>query len=137
MPYARRNAFGQIESLHQRPTPEAGELVDARSDEVRRFLGLPVDGAGEGGSYATLDAEFVRVLEDVIDLLATKGVFSVGELPLATQAKYLARKEHRDSRAGTTGTGYLSSGFVTVIDDSAFGQLADLDLSGRDRGSKS
>lgn len=133
MPYARRNALGEIESLHQQPTPEASERVDAHSDEVRRFLGLP----GEGDGYGALDGDFVRVLEDVIDLLAAKGALSVGELPVAAQAKYLARKEYRENRQRRTGAGYMSSGFVTVIDDSAFGQLADLDVPPRERGPRS
>ncbi len=130
MPYARRNALGQIESLHAQPTADASEPVSVDSDEVRRFLGLR---AG-GDSYESLDRDFVRVLEDLVDLLAAKGVLAAGELPVAAQAKLLARKEHRESRQRGADAGYMNTGFVTVIDDSAFGQLADLDMPPRERG---
>jgi hypothetical protein len=133
MPYARRNVLGQIESLHAQPTADAPERVSANSDEVRRFLGL----APEGDSYESLDRDFVRVLEDLIDVLMTKGVVAAGELPVAAQAKLLARKEHRESRQNRLTSGYTTTGFVTVIDDSAFGQLADLDLTPRERGPRS
>jgi hypothetical protein len=133
MPYARRNALGQIESLHSHPTADAPERVSADSDEVRRFLGL--ESGGE--SYETLDKDFVRVLEDVVDLLMVKGVVAAGELPVAAQAKLLARKEHRESRQRRTDSAYMNTGFVTVIDDSAFGQLADLEPPPRDRGPRS
>ena len=135
MPYARRNALGEIESLHARPTPEAVEAVGADSPEVLRFLGLEPGAAAPG--FSALDREFVRVLEDLIDLLVVKGVVGAGELPVAAQAKFLARKEHRESRQRHTGPGYLNTGFVTVIDDSAFGQLADLDMPPRDRSPRS
>lgn len=126
MPYARRNALGEIESLHAQSVPGATELVDPRSPEVRRFLGL--EGAAGDGSYAALDGDFVRVLEDLVDVLAAKGVLAVGELPVAAQIKYLTRKEHRESRQRRPSVpGYLDSGVVTVIDDSAFGQLANLE----------
>jgi hypothetical protein len=126
MPYARRNALGEIESLHAQPVAGASQPVDVHSPEVRRFLGL--EGAAGDGSYAALDGDFVRVLEDLVDVLAAKGVLAVGELPVAAQVKYLMRKEHRENRQRRpSGPGYLDSGVVTVIDDSAFGQLADLD----------
>jgi hypothetical protein len=133
MPYARRNALGQIESLHSQPTADASERVSADSDEVRRFLGLQ----SGGDSYESLDKDFVRVLEDLVDLLMVKGVVAAGELPVAAQAKLLARKEHRESRQRRADAGYMNTGFVTVIDDSAFGQLADLDMPPRDRGPRS
>ena len=59
---------------------------------------------------------------------------AAGELPVAAQAKLLARKEHRESRQRRTGAGFMNTGFVTVIDDSAFGQLADPEAPPRDRG---
>lgn len=133
MPYARRDRLGQIESLHAQPTADAHERVSADSDEVRRFLGLQPG----GDSHEVLDRDFVRVLEDLIDLLVARGVVAAGDLPVAAQAKLLARKEYRDSRQRRADSGYMSTGFVTVIDDSAFGQLADLDPPPRDRGPRS
>jgi hypothetical protein len=133
MPYARRNALGQIESLHSQPIADASERVSADSEEVRRFLGLQ----SGGDNFDTLDKDLVRVLEDLIDLLAAKGVLGAGELPVAAQAKLLARKEHRESRQRRADSSYMNTGFVTVIDDSAFGQLADLEPPPRDRGPRS
>lgn len=136
MPYARRNARGEIESLHRVPTPEASELVHADSDAVRRFLGASPAVSGAEAAYRAHDDDFVRVLEDLIDLLAAKGLVAIGELPVAVQAKYLARKEHRQGRTGDGGS-MFGSGFVTIIDDSAFGQLGELAPPPSERGPRS
>lgn len=111
MPYAKRNFFGQIESLHQSPAPGAEEAVDPASPEVRAFLGLAAGagvGAGAGAGkqaqpaqappadFDQMDADFVRVLEDIIDLLIVKNVITITELPAEAQAKLMARRHFRD-----------------------------------------
>jgi hypothetical protein len=71
----------------------------------------------------------VRVLEDLIDVLLSKGALRITDLPNAVQAKLLIRKERRE-RGGSGIVDYFSSsGFVEVIDDSAFGQLDTFDYS--------
>ena len=43
------------------------------------------------------DTSLVRVLEDLIDVLITRGVIQFTDLPEAAQAKLLARRETRAS----------------------------------------
>ena len=94
MPYVRRNAEGQIESLHRSEVEGAGEFVSPEHPEVLAFL----DPAG-GGDFSKLDADFVRVIEDLIDTLLTKNILNVTDLPAEAQAKLFARKSFRE-RAG-------------------------------------
>jgi len=49
--------------------------------------------------FARLDADFVRVLEDVIDTLIARNVLNITDLPDQAQAKLFARKSFRE-RAG-------------------------------------
>jgi hypothetical protein len=49
--------------------------------------------------FARLDADFVRVLEDVIDTLIARHVINITDLPEQAQAKLFARKSFRE-RAG-------------------------------------
>jgi len=95
MPYAVRNAQGQITSLH-RHDPGLGDYLPAEHAEVRAFLGI--EGA-EPTDFERLDAEFVRVLEDVIDVLTERNVFNITDLPETAQAKLFARKSFRDRRS--------------------------------------
>jgi hypothetical protein len=50
-------------------------------------------------SFARLDADFVRVIEDVIDTLIARHVINITDLPAEAQAKLFARKSFRE-RAG-------------------------------------
>ena len=49
--------------------------------------------------FARLDADFVRVIEDVIDTLISRNVINITDLPDQAQAKLFARKSFRE-RAG-------------------------------------
>jgi len=55
-----------------------------------------VTGADADGDFARLDADFVRVLEDVIDTLIARNVINITDLPDQAQAKLFARKSYRD-----------------------------------------
>lgn len=96
MPYAVRNEAGEITSLH-RHDPGVGELLPADHPDVRAFLGM---GLGQPQTdFERLDAEFVRVIEDVIDALTTRNVINITDLPETAQAKLFARKSFRDRSA--------------------------------------
>ena len=96
MPYVVRNAAGEITSLH-RHDPGVGELLAADHPQVRAFLGL--DAQAAPGDFERLDADFVRVLEDVIDALTSRNLINITDLPETAQAKLLERKSFRDRRA--------------------------------------
>lgn len=117
MPYAVRDSQGRIQSLH-RHDPGVGEAVAADDPAVRAFLGLagadgPEAGSGAGSDTSSdspsdagtdadgfnrLDADFIRVLEDVIDALTSRNVINITDLPDVAQTKLFARKSFRERR---------------------------------------
>jgi hypothetical protein len=92
MPYVRRNPAGEIDSLHRAGEPGAEFLPDDHL-EVQAFVG----NSGEAKEdFSRLDADFVRVIEDVIDTLIVKNVINITDLPEQAQAKLFARKSFRE-----------------------------------------
>lgn len=90
MPYVQRDAQGRIVALHREPSALAHEALDPGHAEVKAFLGRT-----ESSDFSRLDADFVRVLEDVIDTLIDRHVLNLTDLPAEAQAKLLARKSFR------------------------------------------
>jgi hypothetical protein len=119
MPYVHRTALGEIDSLHREPLPGAGEFLDNDHPEVQRFVG----NTRRPEHFAQLDAEFVRVLEDLIDTLIVRNVLAITDLPPEAQAKLFARKTLRERQGSKTLTLFPPSGFAQVIDDTGFGPL--------------
>lgn len=93
MPFVNRNPQGQIESLHRLATPQAAEFLEDQHPDVQAFVGRTPDSSG---GFGQLDADFVRVIEDVIDTLIIKNVINITELPAEAQAKLFARKSFRE-----------------------------------------
>lgn len=89
--YVLRDATGQISSLHRDPVVGAQTLA-ADHPEVRVFLGLDSDHQ----QFATLDASFLRVLEDLIDALIRRNVLCITDLPMEAQLKLFDRKHYRE-----------------------------------------
>lgn len=118
MPYVRRNPRGEIVSLYRDPQPDAVEFREALDEEVIAFLR---EGQAEDG-FVRLDAGFVRVLEDLIDLLIERHLLVVTDLPVPAQEKWLQRKQRRQQEGGAP-LPLPASGFADIIDDTAFGKL--------------
>lgn len=118
MPYVQRNRRGEIVSLCRSPQPDASEYLDVGDEEVLAFLRAEVTGDG----FERLDAGFVRVLEDVIDLLLDRHLLILTDLPVQAQAKWLARKQLR-AHAQSAPIPLPDTGFADVIDDTGFGKL--------------
>ena len=89
MPYVRRNLDGLIESLH-RHADQTSEFLADDDKEVRAFVN------GPASAFDQLDADFVRVIEDVIDTLIVKNILNITDLPEQAQAKLFARKSFRE-----------------------------------------
>lgn len=112
MPYIRRNAAAQIESLHRHPEDSAQEFLADSHPEVQTFVGR---GAPGEGHFSSLDADFVRVIEDLIDTLLAKNILNVTDLPAEAQAKLFARKSFRDRASRNSLNLFASSGSDDVI----------------------
>lgn len=92
--YIQRNAGGDIVQLSREATADCREFIDPGAPELLAFIG-----DHEGAQRAALrrsDLEFVRVLEDVIELLMDRGAISFTDLPAAAQEKLMARQTLRD-----------------------------------------
>nr|WP_295549588.1 hypothetical protein [uncultured Pseudacidovorax sp.] len=98
MPFVQRNSQGEIVALFATSQPQAGEWLDAQAAEVRAFLGDPP--AAPAAAFGSLDSDFIRVLEDVIDALIDKNLLRLTDLPLEAQRKLLARKDLRQHLRG-------------------------------------
>jgi hypothetical protein len=123
MPYIRRDASGQIVSLHRQPEPGAVEFVADEHADVQAFVGRAYP---DPEDFARLDADFVRVLEDVIDTLVARHVINITDLPPEAQVKLFSRKGFRERRARNAlelfGAGPVDR-IGNVIDDTNFGEL--------------
>lgn len=94
----RRNAQGRIEAL-TRQTLSAQELatgewqpVSPNHADVAVFMR---DVASQANALSQTDTSIARVLEDLIDLLITRGLIHFTELPEAAQVKLLTRRKTR------------------------------------------
>jgi len=91
MRYVVRDAQGGIVSLHREAVPGA-ELLPLSHPDVQGFMT-----GTDGKSFAAMDADLVRVLEDLIDVLLRRNVFRITDLPLEAQVKLFERKHFRDN----------------------------------------
>ena len=119
MPYAVRNPEGQITSLH-RHDPGLGDELAADHADVRAFLGLVdvqkgAETAAEASGFGQLDADFIRVLEDVIDALTSRNLINITDLPDVAQTKLFARKSFRERRPKNALDLFRSGDVHTVI----------------------
>lgn len=94
MLYILRGTDGAVQTISRQALP-GSELADESSSEVLAFLQRnPSTGFNES------DAEFVRVIEDLIDTLITKNIIRHTDLPAAAQRKLMLRKGLRNRISG-------------------------------------
>ena len=126
MPYVRRSAQGEVVSLHRHAEAGTSEYLPDDHADVRAFLGGgPTPSSGSEG-FARLDADFVRVLEDVIDTLVAKNLINITDLPPEAQAKLFSRKSFRERSTQHSLRLFGDTvGFGNVIDDTRFGDTLD------------
>ena len=118
MPYVTRNEHGAIATLMRDSLSADTEFLAADSPEITSFLGTP--GAG---AFERLDADFVRVIEDVIDTLLVKNVINITDLPEQAQAKLFARKSFRERVTQHSLRLFGEAGATELIGDTQLGDL--------------
>lgn len=102
MPYIERDDVGRIIALSDKPTSRALEFLDDGAPELRHFLARARGQPEQRQSREALDtlrasdAELVRVVEDLIDLLVRKQTIAIEDLPVAVQRKIEARARLRE-----------------------------------------
>ncbi|HER34362.1 MAG: tryptophan synthase subunit beta like protein [Halothiobacillaceae bacterium] len=111
--YVKRDSSGAVEAIGREPGPGMNETVAVDDPAVQAFLAPAADigPAAVSEALQRSDAELVRVVEDLTNLLIEKGVIQFTELPVAAQRKLLDRRQLRRDRkaldliAGTDDTG--------------------------------
>lgn len=88
-----RNPDGSIASVARHEQP-GSEPMDDKHPELLQFLRPAQEG------FDAVDADFVRVLEDLIDTLIQNNVIRHTDLPPAAQRKLLLRKGLRNRMQG-------------------------------------
>jgi hypothetical protein len=104
MPYVKRDAAGRIVSVHREAGAGEAEFLPPAHPELREFVdadggALPEAEAG-GASLEQLDRDFIRVIEDVIDLLIARHIILFTDLPAAVQDKLNRRRSVRHLAQG-------------------------------------
>ncbi len=93
--YVTRDSQGTIETVSKH-SAAGHEALDDRHPDLLKFWG----GSGAGPNFDAADAEFVRVLEDLIDTLINSNVIRHTDLPAAAQHKLVVRKGLRNRMQG-------------------------------------
>lgn len=103
MLYVARDQDGHIRELHPAPLGDATEALAADSPEVLQFI----HEQWRRKELEALDREFIRVIEDTLELLMAKNVILFTDLPPKVQEKLLRRREVRQQThyLGTFGSG--------------------------------
>jgi len=97
--YVQRDAAGQLLRVEAAAFAEATETLPADHAEVQEWF---ADDVVENSlkQLKQSDLDMIRVLEDLIDVLTTKGVISITDLPPGAQAKLLNRNSARAALGG-------------------------------------
>ncbi|QCU90735.1 tryptophan synthase subunit beta like protein [Thiomicrorhabdus sediminis] len=94
--YVRRNENGQIQAISQQQSEEFSEWQPLYCNEVQQFLAEGGETLEDAKSLLQhSDEGFIRVLEDLIELLTLKGIIQFTELPSEVQKKLITRKSVR------------------------------------------
>ncbi|MDO6441351.1 hypothetical protein [Marinobacter sp. 2_MG-2023] len=94
MMYIRRNEQGEIIAASEEPL--AGFVdVPPEDPDLQAFL-TSITAAGPAESrLRESDSALIRVIEDLVDLLSTKGIIRFTDLPAEAQDKLMIRKSLR------------------------------------------
>lgn len=103
MLYVARDQDGRIREMHPAPAGDAAEALPADNPEVLQFI----HEQWRRNELEALDREFIRVIEDTLELLMAKNVILFTDLPPKVQEKLLRRREVRQQ---THYIGALGSG---------------------------
>jgi hypothetical protein len=108
MLYIERNEKGEIIALYNSPHPNAEDQKSEIDQEILDFLEQNATSESWQTLLSISDLGFIRLLEDMVDLLIRKNVIIFTELPEKAQEKIMERKKIRER--------YSSQSILTVDD---------------------
>lgn len=91
--FVKRDHQGRITAVSVQQDAEFDEFVETEAPELQQFLKSQISSS----SLEESDADFIRVLDDLINLLTEKRLIQFTDLPMAAQKKLLARESLRQS----------------------------------------
>ena len=92
MPFVKRDADAKVISVSLSRENEGQDYVASDDTDLAAFFN---EAAASVDSLRESDMSLVRVLEDLIEMLTTKGVILFTELPESAQEKILQRQRLR------------------------------------------
>jgi hypothetical protein len=95
MPYIRRNADGKIVELCDEPSADVIEYLDPGEPEVQSHIERTQHYRRVKQDLLSTDLETVRVLEDLIEVLLSKGIITAADIPESAREKLDRRKQLR------------------------------------------
>lgn len=93
MIYVKRDPTGRVVAVSQEPMEGFEPTNEISAAETNELLRSATD-----SHFQSSDLEFIRVLDDVIDLLISKNIILFTELPEVVQEKYTQRTQMRERR---------------------------------------
>ncbi|RON15408.1 tryptophan synthase subunit beta [Pseudomonas brassicacearum] len=110
--YVQRDAQGQLVRVEAAAYAEATETLPADHHEIQAWYANEVMETSLK-QLKQSDLEMIRVLDDLIQVLTSKGVIRVTDLPPAAQAKLMDRTQAREALGG----------LIHLIDDEETGLI--------------
>ena len=93
MPFVKRDDTGMIVAVSQLGVAGFEEEVAEDDEQLAEFLNDLIAGSS---SLDSSDQDFIRVLEDVVELLINKGIILFTDLPDSAQQKMMRRQRMRN-----------------------------------------
>ncbi|HCS41848.1 MAG TPA: tryptophan synthase subunit beta [Pseudomonas sp.] len=97
--YVQRNAEGRLMCVEAQAYAEATETLPADHPDLQDWFASEVM-AISLKQLKQSDLDMIRVLDDLIQVLTSKGVIRVTDLPAAAQAKLMDRSQAREALGG-------------------------------------
>lgn len=94
MPFVSRDVKGRIIAASPESMTGVSEPIAADDPELRAFIETISGGPSE---LEVSDRKLIRAIEDVVDLLISKNIICITDLPPAVQSKLLERRSLRHS----------------------------------------
>ena len=91
--YVKRDQTGRVIAVSQEAMEGFEQTDESAASEINEVLASATDSL-----FQNSDLEFIRVLDDVIDILIAKNLLLFTELPEAVQEKYTQRTQMRERR---------------------------------------
>jgi hypothetical protein len=89
MVFVERNLAGEIVAIYKTAQTQAQEALATSNPEVLSFI------SSSSVNFNHSDIALIRVIEDVVDVLISKNLLRLTDLPVAAQEKLLSRKTLR------------------------------------------